>query len=71
VFAMTMEIVKKIVEEMMVKGVHHAFPSREMIGKMKNHDIKEIIIDEEGNVFILPVVGEEVMLPQFMEVVGY
>jgi hypothetical protein len=68
---MTMEIVKEIVEEMKSKGVNHIFPNRVTIGKMMSHDIKEIIIDEEGTVFVLPVVGEEVMLPQYVEAIAY
>jgi hypothetical protein len=64
---MTMENVKVILKEMKLKGVSHIFPNRDL----QNPDIKELIIDEEGNVFILPVVGEEVMLPQFVEAVEY
>jgi hypothetical protein len=64
---MTMENVKAIVEEMKAKGLSHIFPNRDL----QNPDIEELIIDEEGNVFLLPVVGEEVMLPQFVEAVGY
>jgi hypothetical protein len=63
--------VKELIGYMVEDGVIQAYPM-ESQGKYHNEAIEEIIIDEEGSVFIL--LSEEVepvMLPHIVEAVGY
>ncbi|AYP68233.1 hypothetical protein PQE75_gp101 [Bacillus phage vB_BcoS-136] len=59
------ESVVIIVSEMIRKGIDQAYPSKVYIGKLKNEAIDEVVIDDDGNVFLKPVNSNEVMLPSF------
>jgi hypothetical protein len=63
--------VKELVGYMVEEGVFQSYPVQSE-GKYFNNDIEELILDEEGNVFILLTQNDEpVMLPHLVEVVGY
>jgi hypothetical protein len=63
--------VKEIVNHMISDGVDQIFPFEEQ-GKFYNEVIEEMVIDEEGNVFIQLVNSEDpVMLPHLVEVAEY
>jgi len=64
-----MYVVKELVDEMVRRGVERIIPTQ-AIGAFKNKDIQEIIIDEEGTVFVQMVedLNDPIMLPMFIEV---
>jgi hypothetical protein len=65
------EVVKEIVGYMVNDNINQIHPI-ESEGKYYNEMIEEILLDEEGNVFILLADnGEPVMLPHLVEAVGY
>lgn len=61
----SLQAVGSLVKEMNTKGVKHIYPKKISNRKLRNEAIDEIIIDEDGNVFLLPTNSNEVILPQF------
>lgn len=66
------DVVSELVGEMVKRGVNTIFPSQ-AIGVFRNKDIRELIIDEEGTVFIQFVddLDSPVMIPMFVEINDY
>lgn len=63
----SMEEVSMLVIKMVSNKVSQVFPSEDE--KFYNENIKEMIVDEEGTVFILPTDSDEpIMIPAFVSV---
>jgi len=63
------KVISKLVDEMVRMGIYNIIPIQES-GVMHNKDIQEIIIDEEGTVFVLfaESLEDPIMLPMFVTV---
>lgn len=61
--------ISELVNEMIRRNVDTIFPNKS-IGAFRNKEIQEIIIDDEGTVFVLPVedLDNPIMLPMFVDV---
>lgn len=65
----SMEAIYTIVKEMKKKGLEQVYPNKVIKGNLMNEAIQEVVIDEEGNVFLQPVNSNEVMLPEYAQTV--
>ncbi|MDS7057019.1 hypothetical protein NXG04_06860 [Klebsiella pneumoniae] len=65
----TFQEIKSIVEQMNVRCLDHIYPSKISNAKLRHEAIIELIVDEEGTVF-LTVKGESepIMFPQLATV---
>lgn len=60
--------VQVLVDEMVKLGIMHTLPHRESNEKLYNEQIEEIVIDEEGNVFLALIGAGEMVFPALVPV---